>query len=100
MNLIKKMIKKKTSSIDEYDYENESQSSTSKQQQYSTSRQLTTPEVTLSMSPNTPGTPYIALRIDVNDKSVSIKQPRTIEKKKRSKNESFSSNFSKRSRLF
>ena len=33
------------------------------------------------MSSDAPEAPYIARRIDVNDKSVSIKQSRAIEKK-------------------
>ena len=100
-------LEKKASPIDEddYDYENESQSSTPRQQhRQSTPRQLATSETTLLMNPNAPGAPYIARRVDVNDKPVPIRQPRAVEKKKwlknRSKNESFSPSFSKRGRLF
>ena len=74
-------LKKKASSIDEYDYKDENQSSIFKQQQYSTSRQLATFEIIFSMNPNAFGVSYIARRIDVNDKFVSIKQSRAVEKK-------------------
>ena len=70
------------SPIDEYDYEDESQSSTPRQQQYSTSRQLATSETTPSMSSDAPGASYIARRIDVDDKPVPIRKPRAVEKKK------------------
>ena len=76
-------LKEEASSVDEYDYEDESQSSTSRQQQYSTSRQLATFEITSSMNSNASGASYIARRIDVDDKFVSIRQFRAVEKKKR-----------------
>ena len=75
-------LKKKTSPIDEYDYEYESQSSIPKQQhRQSTSRQLATSEAISLMSPDASGAPYITHRIDVNDKFVPIRQPRAVEKK-------------------
>ena len=76
-------LEEEASPVDEYDYEDESQSSTPRQQQYSTPRQLATSETTSSMNSNASGAPYIARRIDVNDKSVSIRQPRAVEKEKR-----------------
>ena len=84
-------LKKKASSIDEYDYKDENQSSIFKQQQYSTSRQLATFEIIFSMNPNAFGVSYIARRIDVNDKFVSIKQSRAVEKEK--KNDRKTSHF-------